>query len=189
MIFLGATAAHSRGDEWAQFGGGKRIEVDAACSGTFASGTIVKVADDPIRTNPGRKRYTVKLDQGHQWSFPAPDFVAPCVRASGGTDREHSVLGPLPLLPGVYECNGQNAVANPMMFGLIDGKSYISSGGRRGRYSYDPNTGILSLDPGAARARFQRISANTFRPLLENGTLGSFSCPLNRAKNPQNPPW
>ncbi|MEO8361569.1 MAG: hypothetical protein ABI672_16160 [Vicinamibacteria bacterium] len=189
LVLLAVTSAYGRGDEWRQFGAGQRVEVDAGCTGTFASGTIVKVADDPSHSNPARKLYTVKLDQGHEWSFRAPDFVAPCVRAPGGSEREHASLGPLPLLPGVYECYGQNALANPMTFGLIDGTTYMSSSGRRGRYSYDKHTGILSLDAGVRPARYQRTSANIFRPLLENGTLGGFSCPLNRAKNPQRPPW
>lgn len=189
MVLLAATSVYAGGDEWSQFGAGQRIEVDAACIGTFSPGTIVKVADEPSHATPSRKRYTVKLDSGHEWSFTAPNLVAPCVRAPGGLEREHAALGPLPLQPGVYECYGQSTLANPMMFGLIDGTTYMSSGGQRGRYSYDTRTGILSLDPGATPARYQRTSATTFRPLLANGTLGGFTCPLNAAKNAQRPPW
>lgn len=94
-----------------------------------------------------------------------------------------------PPAPGVYECINQQAMISPIAFGIIDGSTYMSSGGRRGRYSYDPASGILSLDPGANPARYKRISATTFRLLKPDGTLGGFTCPLNRAKSPTRPPW
>ena len=189
MFLLAPSSALGRGDEWSTFGPAQRIEVDPGCTGTFSPGTIVTIADEPSGSNAARKRYTVKLDQGHEWSFRAPDIVAPCVRAANGQDGDRLAIAALPLRPGVYVCIDQNAVANPMMFGLVDGTTYMSSGGRPGRYSYDTRSGVLSLDPGATPARYQRISATTFRPLLENGTLGGFTCPLNPAKNPQSPPW
>jgi hypothetical protein len=188
-VLLVATSAYGRGDEWSQFGAGQHIEVDQGCTGTFTPGTIVKTADEPSQATPSRKRYTVKLDSGNEWSFTAPNLVAPCVRAPGGSVREYAALGPLPLQPGVYECVDQSNVRNPMMFGLINGATYMSSGGKRGRYSYETRTGILSLDPGAMPARYQRTSVTIFRPLLANGTLGGFTCSLNPVKNPQRPPW
>lgn len=96
--------------------------------------------------------------------------------------------GPAPT-PGVYECINQQAMISPMEFGIIDGSTYMSSMGKRGRYAYDAATGVLSLDPGATPARFQRISPTTFRVITPNGQLGGFTCPLNRAKNPSRPPW
>lgn len=109
------------------------------------------------------------------------------VRAStaGPTDAG---MGGAPV-PGVYECMNQQAMISPMAFGLIDGSTYTTSGGRRGRYSYDAGTGVLTLDPGATPARYKRTGANLFRPLLENGQLGGFTCPLNRAKSPTRLPW
>jgi hypothetical protein len=91
--------------------------------------------------------------------------------------------------PGVYECINQQAMISPMAFGLIDGSTYVSSTGRRGRYSYDRSSGVLTLDPGGEPARYQRISATTFRVLKPDGTLGGFTCPLNKAKSPTRLPW
>jgi hypothetical protein len=76
-----------------------------------------------------------------------------------------------------------------MAFGIIDGSTYMSSGGRRGRYTYNAGTGVLTLDPGATPARYQRIGATAFRVLEPNGRLGGFTCPLNRSKSPSRPPW
>jgi hypothetical protein len=81
----------------------------------------------------------------------------------------------------------QQAMISPMAFGLIDETSFTTSGGRRGRYTY--SAGILTLDSGASAARYQRTGPNLFRPLLANGQLGGFTCPLNRAKSPTRLPW
>lgn len=92
-----------------------------------------------------------------------------------------------PPIPGVYECMNQQAMISPMGFGLIDASTFTTSGGRRGRYTY--GDGILTLDSGANAARYQRTGPNLFRPLLPNGQLGGFTCPLNRAKSPTRLPW
>ncbi len=99
------------------------------------------------------------------------------------------VAGPPPS-PGVYQCHGQSAMISPMTFGIIDGSNYMNSNGKRGRYTYSAASGLLTLDPGRAPVRFQRISGTTFRALHPTtGQLTAFVCPLNKAKNPQRPPW
>ena len=117
---------------------------------------------------------------------------AVALSALGSTAQEATAPAPVPTgapAPGVYECMNQQAVVTPMAFGLIDGSSYMSSGGRRGRYSYDAKSGVLILDPGATPARYKRAGPTWFRPIKEDGALGGFTCPLNRAKNPLRPPW
>ena len=106
-----------------------------------------------------------------------------------GTPRATAQTGGPAPAPGVYECINQQAMISPMAFGILDGSTYMSSMGKRGRYAYDAGTGVLSLDPGADPARFQRISPTTFRVITPSGQLGGFTCPLNRAKNPSRPPW
>jgi len=98
-------------------------------------------------------------------------------------------VGGPPPVRGVYECYGQNAAISMMAFGILNGSTYMSSQGRQGRYAYNPRTGILTLDPGRSPARYQRISATSFRVITPSGQLGGFVCPLNRSKNPQRPPW
>jgi hypothetical protein len=128
-------------------------------------------------------------------SAQAPAPVARQVDASPArASRPSAPNAPIPMggpapSPGVYECINQQAMISPMAFGILDGSTYMSSMGKRGRYAYDAGTGVLSLDPGATPARFQRISPTTFRVITESGQLGGFTCPLNRAKNPSRPPW
>ena len=98
-------------------------------------------------------------------------------------------VGGPPPAPGVYESYGQSAMMDPQAFGIIDGSSYMNAMGKRGRYSYDSRSGVLTLVQGGKPARYQRISATTFRVITPSGALGGFVCPLNRAKNPQRPPW
>jgi hypothetical protein len=90
---------------------------------------------------------------------------------------------------GVYECYNQLAATVPLMFGLLDRSTYMSSDGHKRSYVYDVNSGVLTLDPGAMPARYQRVGATSFRLLRDNGELGGFVCPLNKAKNPSRPPW
>ena len=94
-----------------------------------------------------------------------------------------------PIRPGVYECYGQNAVISPIAFGILDGSSYMNSSGRRGRYSYDPGSGVRLLDPGPNPARFKRTSERSFRATHPDGSFTAFVCPLNTAKNPARRPW
>ena len=91
--------------------------------------------------------------------------------------------------PGVYECYGQRVMVTMMAFGIIDGSTFMNSSGRRGRYTYNAGTGVLTLEPGAGQALYKKAGPTWFRPLLPNGQLGGFTCPLNRAKSPTRPPW
>lgn len=129
------------------------------------------------RTAAGREILAM-LDPGSNASIP----VAPAKPAPPA-----GFAGPIP--PGVYECMNQSAIATPLAFGILDESTYMASNGKRGRYKYDAATATLSLDPDAVPARYRRISATTFRLLREDGQLGGFTCPLNRAKNPTRPPW
>lgn len=101
-------------------------------------------------------------------------------RASG------SVGGPPPQA-GVYECINQGGVRTPMSFAILDGNRYMASTGRTGTYSYNSGTGLLLLNGGGASARFQRTGPNLFRPVTAAGSLGGFTCPLNKALNSRNP--
>ncbi len=91
--------------------------------------------------------------------------------------------------PGVYECMNQQPMVTMMAFGIIDGSTFMNSSGRRGRYSYNAGTGVLTLEPGAGQALYKKAGPTWFRPLLPNGQLGGFTCPLNHAKSPTRPPW
>lgn len=93
------------------------------------------------------------------------------------------------IVPGVYECINQQAMITPMSFGIVDGSTFVNSEGRRGRYAYDAGSATLTLEPGAGQARYKRVNSTLFRPIREDGQLGGFTCPLNRAKNPSRPPW
>lgn len=97
----------------------------------------------------------------------------------------------LPLTAGVYECYDQGANPTPdMMFGLLDETRYSNYDGKIGTYSYDVASGVIEvgLETGAP-ARFSRVAATTFRAMNGDGTLAGFVCPLNRSKDPANPPW
>ena len=97
----------------------------------------------------------------------------------------------LPLTVGVYECYDQMANPTPeMMFGLLDEARYSNYDGKIGTYSYDVASGVIEvgLETGAP-ARFSRIAATTFRAINDDGSLAGFVCPLNRSKDPSNPPW
>lgn len=150
-----------------------------------------------IDRKPDGRRIVALLKGSGSAAAPTPPAAARQAHAStpGGTVPPAATAARAPSVPssppapGVYECINQQAMISPIAFGIIDGSTYMSSAGRRGRYSYDPGSGILSLDPGANPARYKRISATTFRLLKPDGTLGGFTCPLNRAKSPTRPPW
>lgn len=112
---------------------------------------------------------------------------ANAIRAATAAAAAAGVGGPIQ--PGVYECMNQQAVVTMMAFGIIDGSTFMNSSGRRGRYTYDAGTGVLTLEPGAGQALYKKAGPTWFRPLLPNGQLGGFTCPLNRAKSPTRPPW
>lgn len=109
--------------------------------------------------------------------------------ATAAAEAANAAAATGPIVPGVYQCMNQQAQISMMAFGIIDGSSYMTDGGRRGRYTFNAGTGVLTLDSGPEAARYQRTGANLFRPLLPNGQLGGFTCPLNRAKSPTRPPW
>jgi hypothetical protein len=137
-----------------------------------------------VKTPEGRETLALLGDANTQ----APPPERPATPAL----PKHAPTDPAPAAapaPGVYECMNQQAVVTPMAFGLIDGSWYMSSAGKRGRYTYDAASAELTLDPGPTPARFKLTGPTVFRPIREDGQLGGFTCPLNRAKNPSRPPW
>jgi hypothetical protein len=140
-----------------------------------APAAAAQATDAPARAAnvPARQAYTVPS--------------ANAIRAATAASAAAGVGGPIQ--PGVYECMNQQAMVTMMAFGIIDGSTFMNSSGRRGRYNYNAGTGVLTLEPGAGQALYKKAGPTWFRPLLPNGQLGGFTCPLNRAKSPTRPPW
>jgi hypothetical protein len=95
---------------------------------------------------------------------------------------------------GVYGCFGQYGPALPMMFGLLDQRTYSSYDGKKGRYTYDMANGLLTMNDGPlAGIRYQRVGdpslTPAFRMLNENGQVTSYMCPKEGTKDPNKHPW
>jgi hypothetical protein len=170
----------------------RQYHMDRSAEGRAALARLEGAAGGAARTQPGAGAQ----GQGQGAVAPARAPQARAVPSAAETRAATAAAAAAstaaiggPVVPGVYECINQQAQISMMAFGIVDGSSYMTDGGRRGHYSYNGATGVLTLDPGTGQARYQRTGANLFRPLLPNGQLGGFTCPLNRAKNPSRPPW
>ncbi|MCU1285870.1 MAG: hypothetical protein JWO13_2220 [Acidobacteriales bacterium] len=178
-IFAVHTVADSR--DWSGFQQGSRIEVNQACSGPWFPATITKVEEDKNK-GPKFKRYTVKTDDGHEWSFSAPNIVAPCVRAIGGSSKERAQL-PAPAL-GVYNCNYRGQVVPVFDFGLIDASTYRDYDGNRGTYRFDSSAKEIVFLTGVRKgSRARQETAKTFQILNKDGSGTGNYCPINPSRN------
>lgn len=95
---------------------------------------------------------------------------------------------------GVYGCFGQHGPAAPIMFGLLDARTYANFDGKTGRYSYDLASGLLTLTDGPlGGVKYQRVGAPehnpSFRMLDAKGALTSYACPKEGTKDPRKHPW
>jgi hypothetical protein len=138
-------------------------------------------------------------------------FAASDVRALQGVDRAgggtRSVRTPakgsvpgaivasaafktIPPRVGVYGCMNQDAMELAgLQFGILDASTYSTFDGGRGRYSYSPQTGILTFINGPfARLQRSRETERTFRILDEHGARTAFLCPWT-PKNPRKIHW
>ena len=116
----------------------------------------------------------------------------------------------LPLLPspsqaagppvGVYGCYEPHLGARPglmtfqvaptVMFGLIDGTTYSDYDGKRGAYTFDNGTGVLTMTNGSRQGwHYKKVGEWSFRMLTPNGQETSYTCPLEPAKDPLKRPW
>jgi hypothetical protein len=96
----------------------------------------------------------------------------------------------IPPRVGVYGCMNQDAQETPgLQFGLLDGTAYSTFDGGRGRYTYSPQSGVLTFTTGPmAGLRRIRETERTFRILDEHGGMTAFACPWT-PKNPRKPHW
>jgi hypothetical protein len=134
-------------------------------------------------------------------------FAASDVRAMQGTDpgpaRKPATITHLPVAAsvsgafkntppraGVYGCMDQDARETPgLQFGLLDGTAYSTFDGGRGRYTYSPQSGVLTFTSGPmAGLRRIRETERTFRILDERGRMTAFACPWT-PKNPRKLHW
>jgi hypothetical protein len=171
------------GEEWARYKASDRIEVSPACSDSWWPATILRVEADAVNGAKYRK-YTVKRDDGHEWSFSAPGYVAPCVRAIGTLAKERALL-PAPLL-GTYNCNYRGQIAPGSDFALLDGTTYRDYDGNQGSYRFDTGAKVLVFVTGPKKGyRAQQETAKTFQILdLDGSATGNF-CPHNPGRDPR----
>jgi hypothetical protein len=96
----------------------------------------------------------------------------------------------IPPRVGVYGCMDQDAHETPgLQFGLLDGTTYSTFDGGRGRYVYSAQSGILTFTTGPmAGLRRIRATERTFDILDERGRPTAFACPWS-PKNPRKLHW
>jgi hypothetical protein len=96
----------------------------------------------------------------------------------------------MPPAVGVYGCMNQDGYEMPgLQFGLLDARTYSTYEGRRGRYVYSAQTGILTFSTGPyVGLREVRETQRSFRMLDEHGARTAFMCPLE-PKNPRKNHW
>lgn len=171
------------GTEWARFRVGEHVEVDVVCSGSWNPVTVLRVEADPNH-RPGFASYTVRRQDGTDWTFVAPGIVAPCGRAAGGIAHERAALPAPPL--GVYNCNYRGQVVPVFDFALLSTSAYRDDAGARGTYRYDARTRQLMFLTGPKRgSRAQQESATTFQFLGDDGLGTGNYCPYNAARDPK----
>ena len=116
----------------------------------------------------------------------------------------------MPPAPGVYACYETRAAMNVtgcvrsslgcmgfvftpapvMMFGLIDATTYSDYDGKRGHYTYDAQSGILTMTDGSREGwKYKHTADWSFRALDAKGEDTSFNCPLDDKKDPLKRPW
>jgi hypothetical protein len=96
----------------------------------------------------------------------------------------------IPPRVGVYGCMNQDALEMVgLQFGLLDGASYSTFDGGRGRYVYSAQTGILAFTSGPmAGLRRSRYTERSFLILDEHGARTAFVCPWS-PKDPRKKHW
>ena len=84
----------------------------------------------------------------------------------------------------------QIQVAPTVMFGLIDAATYSDYDGKRGHYSYDAQTGIITMTDGSRQGwKYKRVDNWAFRMLDQQGKETQYTCPLEPKKDPLRRPW
>ena len=100
---------------------------------------------------------------------------------------------------GVYSCYDArmdykmqlNITPMPfMMFGLIDASNYSDYDGHHGHYSYDAETGVLTMIDGSRQGwRYHKVAEWGFS-LIDNAKgTDIYTCPFEANKNPMRGPW
>jgi hypothetical protein len=116
----------------------------------------------------------------------------------------------MPPAPGVYACYEARPAMNvpgcvrsslgcmgivvtpapTMMFGLIDGTTYTDYDGKRGHYTYDAQSGILTMTDGSREGwKYKHTEDWAFRALDAKGEQTAYNCPLDDKKDPLKRPW
>lgn len=92
--------------------------------------------------------------------------------------------------PGVYGCYGQYGLSLPMMFGILDAKTYANYDGKTGRYSYSAGT-LTMIDGPLGGIKYKSIDASerSFRMTDAQGNLTAFVCPKEGTKDAHKHPW
>lgn len=182
VFCLSSTFVFAGGENWKKYKIGDRVEVDTVCSGSWWPATIIRLGVDK-NIGPKNLNYTVKRDDGSEWSFIAPSYVAPCVRDPGGIAKERAQL-PAPKL-GVYNCNYRGQVVPVFDFALLDGDTYRDYDGKRGKYRYDTQKKQLIFLTGPKKdSRAQQETAKTFQFLDDKGLTTGNYCPINPGRDP-----
>ena len=80
-----------------------------------------------------------------------------------------------------------------MMFGLHDGRTYSSFDGKKGRYTYDMASGLLTMDDGPlAGIKYQRVGDPSLTPAVrmldQKGQVTAYMCPKQGTKDPNKHP-
>jgi hypothetical protein len=86
---------------WSAFNVGDRVELDSACTGNWHRVTIESVGSDPYSTKA--RKFTIKREDGSDWTFSAPGIVAPCMRPlSAAAAQPVQATGSSQPLQGLY---------------------------------------------------------------------------------------
>jgi len=90
-----------------------------------------------------------------------------------------------------FGCMGmQIQVAPTVMFGLVDRATYSDYDGKKGHYSYDAQSGILTMTDGSRQGwKYKRVDTWSFRMLDPQGKETQYTCPLEPKKDPLKRPW
>ena len=87
--------------DWSAFGVGDRVELDSACTGNWHRVTIASIGSDPYSVKA--RKFTIKREDGSDWTFGAPGIVAPCMRALSATAAQPvKATGSSQPLQGLY---------------------------------------------------------------------------------------
>jgi hypothetical protein len=173
---------------------------ESAAASTKAAELYEKQADELLKGGTMVVRPSAQPVQQTAAAPPAATMVART--AEGGNEQAppagvygcystRSVSGAPGCVRTTLGCFGMKIeVAPTVMFGLIDRSTYSDYDGKKGHYSYNNQSGILTMTDGSRQGwKYKRVATWSFRMLDPQGNETAYTCPLEPKKDPSKRPW